>query len=65
MYTKGNLPGFTDGKNAMNYGYIEPASWMSNAVPMGIGMLSSVGQYFHAKNQSIHTPDIYAGNPYE
>lgn len=65
MYTKGNLPGFTDGKNAMNYGYIEPASWMSNAVPMGIGMLSSVGQYFNAKNQSIHTPDIYAGNPYE
>lgn len=65
MYTKGNLPGFTDGKNAMNYGYIEPASWMSNAVPMGLGMLSSIGQYFQAKNQSIHTPDIYAGNPYE
>ena len=65
MYTEGNLPGFKDGYNGSNYGYIEPASWMSNAVPMGIGMLSSVGQYFNAKNQSIHTPDIYAGNPYE
>ena len=65
MYTEGNLPGFKDGYNGSNYGYIEPASWMSNAVPMGIGMLTSVGQYFNAKNQSIHTPDIYAGNPYE
>lgn len=65
MYTKGNLPGFKGGYNGSNYGYIEPASWMSNAVPMGIGMLSSVGQYFNSKNQSIHTPDIYAGNPYE
>ena len=65
MYTEGNLPGFKGGYNGSNYGYIEPASWMSNAVPMGIGMLSSVGQYFNAKNQSIHTPDIYAGNPYE
>jgi hypothetical protein len=43
MYTEGNLPGFKDGYNGSNYGYIEPASWMSNAVPMGIGMLSSVG----------------------
>lgn len=65
MYTQGNLPGFKGGYNGSNYGYIEPASWMSNAVPMGIGMLSSVGQYFNAKNQSIHTPNIYAGNPYE
>lgn len=65
MYTEGNLPGFKIGYNGSNYGYIEPASWMGNAVPMGIGMLSSVGQYFNAKNQSIHTPDIYAGNPYE
>ncbi len=65
MYTEGNLPGFKGGYNGLNYGYIEPASWISNAVPMGIGMLSSVGQYFNAKNQSIHTPDIYAGNPYE
>ena len=65
MYTQGSLPGFKHGTNGINYGYIEPASWMSNAVPMGIGMLSSIGQYFHAKNQSIHTPDIYAGNPYE
>lgn len=65
MYTNGNLPGFKGGYNGSNYGYIEPASWMSNAVPMGIGMLSSVGQYFNAKNQSIYTPDIYAGNPYE
>ena len=65
MYTEGNLPGFKGGYNGSNYGYIEPASWMSNAVPMGIGMLSSVGQYFHAKNQPIHTPDIYAGNQYE
>ena len=65
MYTEGNLPGFKGGYNGSNYGYIEPASWMSNAVPMGIGMLSSIGQYFNAKNQSIHTPDIYAGNPYE
>lgn len=65
MYTEGNLPGFKKGYNGSNYGYIEPASWMSNAVPMGIGMLSSVGQYFNAKNQSIRTPDIYAGNPYE
>ena len=65
MYTEGNLPGFERGYNGSNYGYIEPANWMSNAVPMGIGMLSSIGQYFNAKNQSIHTPDIYAGNPYE
>lgn len=65
MYTNGNLPGFKGGYNGSNYGYIEPASWMSNAVPMGIGMLSSIGQYFNAKNQSIHTPDVYAGNPYE
>jgi hypothetical protein len=43
MYTEGNLPGFEGGYNGSNYGYIEPASWMSNAVPMGIGMLSSVG----------------------
>lgn len=65
MYTDGNLPGFKGGYNGSNYGYIEPASWISNAVPMGIGMLSSVGQYFNAKNKSIHTPDIYDGNPYE
>jgi hypothetical protein len=43
MYTEGNLPGFKGGYNGSNYGYIEPASWMSNAVPMGIGMFSSVG----------------------
>jgi len=38
---------------------------MSNAVPMGIGMMASLGQYFQAKKQGIHTPDIYAANPYE
>mgnify|MGYP001738216351 FL=1 len=32
---------------------------------MGIGALTSIGQYLQARNQSIHTPDIYAGNPYE
>lgn len=63
MQTNNQLPGYKDGKP--NYGYIEPASWMSNAVPMGIGMMASLGQYFQAKKQGIHTPDIYAANPYE
>ena len=63
MQTNNQLPGYKDGKP--NYGYIEPASWMSNAVPRGIGMMASLGQYFQAKKQGIHTPDIYAANPYE
>lgn len=63
MQTNNQLQGYKDGKP--NYGYIEPASWMSNAVPMGIGMMASLGQYFQAKKQGIHTPDIYAANPYE
>lgn len=63
MQINNQLPGYKDGKP--NYGYIEPASWMSNAVPMGIGMMASLGQYFQAKKQGIHTPDIYAANPYE
>ena len=63
MQTNNQLPGYKDGKP--NYDYIEPASWMSNAVPMGIGMMASLGQYFQAKKQGIHTPDIYAANPYE
>lgn len=63
MQTNNQLSGYKDGKS--NYGYIEPASWMSNAVPMGIGMMASLGQYFQAKKQGIHTPDIYAANPYE
>ena len=63
MQTNNQLPGYKDGKP--NYGYIEPASWMSNAVPMGIGMMASLGQYFQAKKQGIRTPDIYAANPYE
>lgn len=68
MYTQQDLPGFTDGKNKnrqIDYGYIERPSWLSNAIPMGIGALTSIGQYLQARNQSIHTPDIYAGNPYE
>lgn len=68
MYTQQDLPGFTDGKNRnrqIDYGYIERPSWLSNAIPMGIGALTSIGQYLQARNQSIHTPDIYAGNPYE
>lgn len=63
MQTNNQLQGYKDGKP--NYGYIEPASWMSNAVPMGIGMMASLGQYFQAKKQGIRTPDIYAANPYE
>ena len=68
MYTQQDLPGFRDGKNKnrqIDYGYIERPSWLSNAIPMGIGALTSIGQYLQARNQSIHTPDIYAGNPYE
>lgn len=68
MYIQQGLPGFTDGKNKnrqIDYGYIERPSWLSNAIPMGIGALTSIGQYLQARNQSIHTPDIYAGNPYE
>lgn len=68
MYTQQVLPGFADGKNRnrqIDYGYIERPSWLSNAIPMGIGALTSIGQYLQARNQSIHTPDIYAGNPYE
>jgi hypothetical protein len=46
------MPGYTDGKNNTYknmYSYIEPMSWGSNAIPMGIGMLTSLGQYFDAK----------------
>lgn len=64
MQNNYSMPGYTNGKNN-TYGYIEPMSWGSNAIPMGIGMLTSLGQYFDAKGQKIHTPDIYAGNPYE
>ena len=63
MQTKNQLPGYSDGKP--DYGYIKPVGWMSNAVPMGIGMMTSLGQYFQAKKQGIRTPDIYAANPYE
>ena len=62
------LPGFGGGKPAgynLNYGYIQPMSWSSNAIPMGLGALASISQYLQAKNQAIHTPDIYTGNPYE
>ena len=59
-------PGYKRGKSTYNnYGYIEPISWYSNAIPMGIGAITSVGQYMSAKNQDINTPDVYAGNPYE
>lgn len=63
MQNYNKLPGYVNGR--VPDGYIEPINWMSNAVPMGVGMLTSLGQYMQAKNQSIHTPDIYAGNPYE
>lgn len=64
MQNNYNMPGYAKGKNN-TYGYIEPMSWYSNAVPMGLGMLTSLGQYFDARGQKIHTPDVYAGNPYE
>lgn len=36
-----------------------------NAITSGLGAISSIYQIMSAKNQKIHTPDIYAGNPYE
>nr|DAM86641.1 MAG TPA: hypothetical protein [Caudoviricetes sp.] len=48
MQNNYNMPGYTKGKNN-TYGYIEPMSWYSNAVPMGLGMLTSLGQYFDAR----------------
>ncbi len=49
MQTNNQLPGYKDGKP--NYGYIEPASWMSNAVPMGIGMIASLDSIFKQRNK--------------
>lgn len=54
-----------DHSSSYEYGSVPEMDWASNAIPMGIGMLSSLGQYFQAKNQDIHTPNIYAPNPYE
>ena len=55
---KQQYPGFANGK-------IPEMSWISNAIPMGLGAATSLYQYLDAKGQKIHTPDIYAGNPYE
>ena len=53
-------PGYANGKTG-----IPKMDWLSNAIPSAIGSAASLGQYFQAKNQDIHTPDIYAQNPYE
>lgn len=60
QYKKGK-----DYSSSYEYGSIPEMDWASNAIPMGIGALTSLGQYFQAKNQDIHTPNIYAPNPYE
>lgn len=57
-FGKDRLPGFKNGT-------ISKMDWLSNAIPMGAGMLTSLGQWLEAKRQGIHTPDIYAANPYE
>ena len=54
-----------DHSSSYEYGSVPEMDWASNAIPMGIGALTSLGQYFQAKNQDIKTPDIYAANPYE
>lgn len=54
-----------DYSSSYEYGSVPEMDWASNAIPMGIGALTSLGQYFQAKNQDIKTPDIYAANPYE
>ena len=54
-----------DYSSSYEYGSVPEMDWSSNAIPMGIGALTSLGQYFQAKNQDIKTPDIYAANPYE
>jgi len=38
---------------------------LGNVLTSGLGAISSIYQMMDAKNQKIHTPDIYAGNPYE
>ena len=53
---------YASGKNQTG---IPGMNWLSNAVPMGLGMVTSLGQYLQANKQDINTPDIYAGNPYE
>ena len=63
MYRAGGLTNFRNGKMPGFKGGFE-GPW-SNIVPSAFGMLAGAGQYFDAKGQSIRTPNIYAGNPYE
>lgn len=63
MYRAGGLTNFRNGKMPGFKGGFE-GPW-SNIVPSAFGVLAGAGQYFDAKGQSIRTPNIYAGNPYE
>ena len=54
---KSGLPGFEKG--------MPGGGWLGNAIPSGIGMIASIGQYLNAKNQSISKPNTFVANPYE
>lgn len=52
---KDKKPGYDIGKEG----------WLSNFVPSMIGAGLSLKQYYDAKDQPLHSPDIYTENPYE
>lgn len=54
---------YKNGKDALPR-YANGMDW-GNILTSGIGAISSIYQMMQAKNQKVHAPDIYAGNPYE
>lgn len=38
---------------------------LGNTITSGLGSVASIYQTLSARNQNLHMPDIYAGNPYE
>ena len=59
-----HMMGYKNGKDIMpNFANGRIPAW-TNYVPNAIGSLASIGQYIDAASQDIHTPDIYAENPY-
>lgn len=56
------LPEYKCGKNKYDNG---KEAWLNNFIPNMIGAGLSMKQYYDAKDQPLHSPNIYAENQYE
>lgn len=60
-----NLRNYKCGKDKKPKYDIGKEDWLNNFVPNAIGAGLGLKQYYDAKGQSLHAPDIYTENPYE